>query len=148
MTQEEQNVINNAVAILDKHVKKHQFKIPDSKGVIDYIRLKIELREREVFGVIFLTAKYDIIAFEELFLGTIDETQVHPREIVKRALMLNAAAVILTHNHPSGDSKPSYADILITRKLMNALSFVDIKVVDHIVIGSGSYASLAERGEL
>lgn len=146
MTQEEKNIINNAIAILDKHVKENPFNISDSKDVIDYIRLKIELCEREVFGIIFLTTKHDIIAFEEMFLGTIDQSEVHPREIVKKALLLNAAAVILTHNHPSGNSKPSEADIRVTIK--NALSLVDMRVLDHVLIGSGNYVSFAESGLL
>lgn len=148
MTQEDKNIINNAIAILDKHVKENPFNISDSKDVIDYIRLKIELCEREVFGVIFLTTKHDIIAFQEMFLGTIDQSEVHPREIVKKALLLNAAAVILTHNHPSGNSKPSEADIRVTKKLKDALSLVDMRVLDHVVIGSGNYVSFAESGLL
>lgn len=148
MTKEEKNIVSHAIAILDKQVKKNKFKISGSEDIINYLRLKIELHEREVFGVIFLTIKNDLIAFEEMFLGTLADSEVHPREVVKKALLLNAANVIFTNNHPSGNSDPSNADINITRKLKNALSLVDIQVLDHIIIGAGNYVSFADRGLL
>jgi DNA repair protein RadC len=89
-----------------------------------------------------------VIVFEEMFRGTIDGASVHPREVVRRALQHNAAAVILAHNHPSGVAEPSRADIQLTRRLSDALALVDIRVLDHLVIGDGDGVSLAERGLL
>lgn len=100
--------------------------------------------EAERFAVLFLTRKHRVIAYEELFFGTVDSTAVHPREVVKRALHYNAAAVILGHNHPSGDTTPSAADQAITRQLTTALQLVEVAVLDHLIVGDG-YTSLAER---
>jgi DNA repair protein RadC len=102
--------------------------------------------EREVFGCLFLDNRHRLIALEEMFLGTIDGASVHPREVVKRALKLNAAAVILAHNHPSGVAEPSQADELITARIRDALALVDIRVLDHLVVGGTTVTSFAERG--
>jgi DNA repair protein RadC len=102
----------------------------------------------EVFGCLFLDNRHRVIQFEEMFRGTIDGASVHPREVVKRALDYNAAAVIFAHNHPSGVAEPSQADQLLTRRLKDALALLDIRVLDHIVIGDGEAVSLAERGLL
>ncbi|WP_018946661.1 DNA repair protein RadC [Thioalkalivibrio sp. AKL17] len=101
----------------------------------------------EVFGVLFLDNRHRVLAFEELFRGTIDGASVHPREVVRRVLHHNAAAVILAHNHPSGVAEPSRSDALITRRLSEALSLIDVRLVDHLIIGDTA-VSLAERGEL
>ncbi|OOC09037.1 MULTISPECIES: RadC family protein [Thioalkalivibrio] len=101
----------------------------------------------EVFGVLFLDNRHRVLAFEELFRGTIDGASVHPREVVRRVLHHNAAAVILAHNHPSGVAEPSRSDALITRRLSEALALVDVRLVDHLIIGDTA-VSLAERGEL
>jgi DNA repair protein RadC len=100
----------------------------------------------ELFCCIYLDNRHRIIAFEELFRGTIDGTSVYPREVVKQALAVNAAAVILAHNHPSGVAEPSQADERITRRLKSALELVDIRLLDHLVIGDGTSTSLASRG--
>ncbi len=100
----------------------------------------------EVFAALFLDNRHRVIAFEELFTGTIDGASVHPREVVKRALGHNAAALILAHNHPSGVAEPSRADESITRRLKEALALVEIRVLDHLVVGDGEITSLAERG--
>lgn len=100
----------------------------------------------EVFAALFLDNRHRVIAFEELFSGTIDGASVHPREVVKRALAHNAAALILAHNHPSGVAEPSRADESITRRLKEALALVEIRVLDHLVVGDGEIVSLAERG--
>lgn len=100
----------------------------------------------EVFSALFLDNRHRVIAFEELFSGTIDGASVHPREVVKRALAHNAAALILAHNHPSGVAEPSRADESITRRLREALGLVEIRVLDHLIVGDGEIVSLAERG--
>ena len=102
----------------------------------------------EVFAVLFLDNRHRVIAYEELFRGTIDGASVHPREVVRRALAHNAAALILAHNHPSGVSEPSQADRQITLRLRDALALVDVRVLDHLVVGDVECTSLAERGLL
>jgi DNA repair protein RadC len=100
----------------------------------------------EIFACLFLDNRHRIIVFEELFRGTIDGASVHPREVVRRALHHNAAAVILSHNHPSGIAEPSQADERITKRLKSALELVDIRLLDHLIIGDGQAVSLARRG--
>ncbi|NNN61681.1 DNA repair protein RadC [Vibrio sp. A11] len=112
-----------------------------------YLSCKLKHHEREVFAVMFLDNQHRLIAFEELFFGTIDSASVYPREVLKAALKVNAAALILAHNHPSGDATPSQADKQITQRLKEALALVDIRVLDHIVVGD-SAISFAERGLL
>lgn len=102
--------------------------------------------EHEIFGCLFLDTRHRVITFEELFRGTIDGASVHPREVVKAALSVNAAAVILAHNHPSGVPEPSDADRRITRRLTDALALVDVRVLDHFIIGGAGAVSFAERG--
>ena len=102
----------------------------------------------EVFCCIYLDNRHRVLEFEELFRGTVDGTSVYPREVVKRALSVNAAAVILAHNHPSGVAEPSQADERITKRIGSALSLVDIRLLDHLVIGDGAATSLASRGLL
>ncbi|MFZ9429702.1 MAG: RadC family protein [Burkholderiaceae bacterium] len=112
------------------------------------VQLEIAGREQEVFLVLFLDARHRLIAAEELFQGTLNQTSVYPREVVKRALGVNAGAVVLAHNHPSGCAEPSAADAQLTRVLTQALALVDIRVLDHFVVTRGSVTSLAERGLL
>lgn len=112
--------------------------------------LKARLRDRphEVFCCLYLDNRHRVLKFEELFRGTIDGTSVHPRELVKQALDINAAAIILAHNHPSGVAEPSQADEHITRRIKSALDLVDIRLLDHLIIGDGVSTSLASRGML
>lgn len=118
-------------------------------AVRDWLRLKLGGLAHEVFGALWLDAQNRLIAWEELFRGTLTQTSVFPREVVKQALAHNAAAVILAHNHPSGLAEPSAADEMLTRKLKEALALVDVRVLDHfIVAGSAPPLSFAERGLL
>jgi DNA repair protein RadC len=112
----------------------------------EYLRAKLRDLEHEVFCCLFLDSRHRLIQFEELFRGTIDGASVHPREIVKLALQRNCAAVIVAHNHPSGIAEPSRADELITQRVKEALALVDIRLLDHIIVGDGASVSLAERG--
>lgn len=114
----------------------------------EFLQMRLRDLPYEVFCCLWLDNRHRVIAFEELFRGTIDGTSVHPREVVKQALSRNAAAVILAHNHPSGLAEPSQADELITRRLKDALALVDIRMIDHLVIGDGVCESFAERGLL
>ena len=111
------------------------------------LRLRFSEREHEVFVVLFLDNRHRLIEIEEMFRGTIDGAQVHVREVVKAALRHNAAAVVFCHNHPSGVAEPSQADQTITRRLREALSLVEVRVLDHFVVGD-SIISMAERGLL
>jgi DNA repair protein RadC len=114
----------------------------------DYLRLQLGDREHEVFAMLLLDSQHRLIEFVELFRGTIDGAAVYPREVVKEALARNAAAVILAHNHPSGVAEPSAADRALTERLKQALALVDVRVLDHLVIGAESVVSFAERGHL
>ncbi|MGB1109860.1 MAG: RadC family protein [Gammaproteobacteria bacterium] len=113
-----------------------------------FLNAQLRDREHEVFACLFLDNRHRVIAFEELFRGTIDGASVYPREVVKQALGHNAAAVIFAHNHPSGVAEPSQSDERITQRLKTALSSVDVRVLDHIVVGDGEPVSFAERGLL
>ena len=113
-----------------------------------YLGARMQDLEREVFACLFLDSRNRVIRYEELFFGTIDSAHVHPREVVKRALELNAAAVILAHNHPSGETRPSRADHEITQQLQQTLALVDIRVLDHIIVGRGKTTSFANDGLL
>jgi DNA repair protein RadC len=117
-------------------------------AVRDYLRLALGGRQYEVFVCIWLDAQHRVIKFEEPFRGTLTQTSVYPREIVKQALAINAAAVIFAHNHPSGVAQPSQADELLTANLKEALALVEVKVLDHFIIAGNQAISFAERGML
>ncbi|QDC43395.1 RadC family protein [Methylophilus medardicus] len=114
--------------------------------VKDYLQLQLSQRQREVFGIMFLDAQNRLIAFETLFEGSLMQTSVYPREVVKRALDLNAAALILSHNHPGGNALPSAADEQLTQCLKEALNLVDIRVLDHIIVAKQETFSFSEQG--
>ena len=116
--------------------------------VKDFLRLKLGDRPHEVFAVVFLDSKHRVIAFDEMFRGTLSQTSVYPREIVKEALARNAGAVVLVHNHPSGSAEPSRADEYLTSTLRQALALVDVRVLDHLVVTRTSVTSFAELGLL
>jgi DNA repair protein RadC len=118
------------------------------REVRDYLRLVLARADREVFVVLMLDAQHRVIATEELFRGTLTQTSVYPREVVKAALARNAAAVIFAHNHPSGVAEPSHADELLTRSLKSALGLVDVQVLDHFIVAGSRIMSFAERGLL
>ncbi len=119
----------------------------DSPGrVKDYLGLQLGNRPQEVFAVLFLDGQHRLLRLEEMFHGTLTQTSVYPREVVRRALALNAGAVVLAHNHPSGLAEPSRADEYLTQTLKTALQLVDVRVLDHIVVGQGQVVSMAERG--
>ena len=120
----------------------------DSKTVGMYLQTELEHREREVFMVLFLDNQHRLIKQEEMFLGSVNSAVVHPREIIKTALYCNAAVLILAHNYPSGLSDPSIADKQITDKIQKAADLVEIRILDHFVIGKGSYFSFSEQGWL
>jgi DNA repair protein RadC len=118
------------------------------RDVKDYLHLKLAPREHESFTVVFLDAQHRVIDCVEMFRGTLSQASVYPREVVKEALHLNAGAVILAHNHPSGMAEPSRADEFLTQTLKSALALVDVRVLDHLVVATGGCVSFAERGLL
>lgn len=120
--------------------------LTNSEETRNYLTFCLRGRPQEVFACLFLDTQCRVIRYEELFHGTIHEAKIYPREVVKRALQLNASSVIFAHNHPSGDATPSMADRLITERLKFALASIDIKVLDHLVIGEGKIHSFAENG--
>ncbi len=120
--------------------------LTDPRAAGRYFARRLRGQAREVFGALFLDTRHRALAFEELFHGGVDGAEVHPREVVRRALAHNAAAVIVGHNHPSGNPEPSAADHAVTRRLKDALALVDVRLLDHFVIGDGAPVSLAERG--
>jgi DNA repair protein RadC len=141
------DAITHALAILaDRLTTGPVFDSP--QGVKDYCRLKLGGLGHEEFGVLFLNSQHGLIEFESMFRGTLSQTSVYPREVVKRALQLNAGAVILTHNHPSGHVEPSRADEHITMALKSALALIDVRVLDHVVVSATASLSFAERGLL
>ena len=116
--------------------------------VKDFLRLQLAHEGQEVFAVMFLDVQNQLIRFEEMFRGTLSQTSVYPREVVKRALELGAAGVVLAHNHPSGTAEPSRADEFLTQTLKQALQLIDVRVIDHLVVGGDQAISFAERGLL
>ncbi len=139
-------VIDAALAIVAMKLREPGAMIDAPSKVKDYLRLHLASAERELFGVLFLDAQNAVIAFELMFAGTLTQTMVYPREVVRRALQLNAAAVILAHNHPSGWPEPSLADECLTQAIKAALLLIDVRTIDHIVIGGMQSVSFAERG--
>jgi DNA repair protein RadC len=129
--------------LLQKMRKRDLLNNPDN--VKQFLQLQMGAYSQEVFAVILMDAQYRLLGFQEMFKGTLNQTSVYPREVVKLALDQGAAAVIFAHNHPSGDVRPSAADSALTRTLQTALSMVDVKVLDHIIVGPGIHWSMAEQ---
>lgn len=120
--------------------------IESPRAAADFLRAQLRDQGREVFACLFLDNRHRVLRYEPLFFGTIDSATVHPREVVRKALAINAAAVIFAHNHPSGVGEPSAADIQLTRRLEAALQLVDVRVLDHFVVGDGPPVSIKDRG--
>jgi DNA repair protein RadC len=144
----EDAVIRAALAILEARLKAFTVTMDNLSAVRDFLKLQLGALDREVFGVLFLNAQHRLIAFDIMFQGTLTQTSVYPREVARQALTHNAASVILAHNHPSGVTKPSHADIGLTRALERSLQLVDVKVLDHVVVGGCNSFSFAEDGLL
>lgn len=141
-------IVHRAIEILDDQVVKHGPKLSSPQDVKDYLRLQLINEKREVFAVVFMDTQNRVLAYEPLFFGTIHQTSVYPRAIVQRAMSLNAASMILAHNHPSGSTQPSNADKQLTNQLKSLLESIDVRVLDHFIIGEGPAFSFAEQGLL
>ena len=142
---DEEVLLGIAVQILERRLQRLGT-LTDPRMAADYLKTRLGPLEREAFLVMLLDTRHRILANEILFVGTIDGAEIHPREVVKLALIHTAAAVICAHNHPSGDPEPSAADRAVTARLKSALALVDIRLLDHIVVGPLKHVSMAERG--
>lgn len=144
--------IADALAILERRLARSagaaRLAFTSPQAVKDYLRLTLATRQHEVFVVMFLDSQNRLIVAEEMFRGTLSQTSVYPREIVKRALELGAASVMFSHNHPSGSPTPSRADETLTQTMRAALSLVDVRVLDHLIVAGMDVLSFAERGLL
>ena len=143
-----QRTIKRALTLLDRHLRETGVAFTSTQAARDWLKLKMAGLEREEIMVLYLNQQNQLISHETLFAGSISSTEVHPREVVKRALYFNAAAVLFAHNHPSGDITPSQADKTITQRLVQALQLVDIRVPDHLIVGGRQIYSFAEHGLL
>lgn len=142
---EEDRLIYDALDILQKRFQDRTV-LDSPESVRDYLTVWLAERERECFVALFLDTRHRVLEMKTMFSGTLDGATVYPREVVKEALRYNAGAVIFCHNHPSGVTEPSLADQAITRRLKEALGTVDIRVLDHFIVGGGDCVSMAERG--
>lgn len=140
-------IINQAREILTQRLYRTD-SLTSPRDTESYLALKLGEREQEVFSVIFLDNQNHVIEYQEMFFGSASSVGVHPREIARQALKLNAAAVICSHNHPSGKTEPSQQDKAITLKIQNVMALIDVRLVDHIIVGGGQTVSFAERGWL
>lgn len=129
-----------------KEELQHGDALNSPRAVRDYLQLLLGARQQEVFLVLFLDTQHRVLAVEELFQGTLSQASVYPREVVKRALAHNAAALIVAHNHPSGTAEPSQSDRLLTAALKQALNLIDVRVLDHLIVATGKTFSFAEQG--
>ncbi|HHF0928378.1 TPA: RadC family protein [Pseudomonas aeruginosa] len=141
-------IIRQAITLLEQRVFKKGPFLEGPTAVKDYLRLKLAAEPNEIFAVVFLNNKHEVLAYEPMFKGTVHSATVHARPIMQRALELNAAAVIFSHQHPSGCTEPSSADRAVTQTLKDALSLIDVRVLDHLVVGQGTPYSFAESGLL
>ena len=130
----------------EKLFRGHPLSSP--QDVADHLKHQLRDQQREVFAILLLDNRHRVIRYEELFYGTLNGASVHPRELVKKVLSHNAAAVIIAHNHPSGVAEPSQSDLNITKRIKRALDLVDVKLLDHLIIGDGEFVSLSDRGLL
>ena len=140
-------LIQRALKVLDSRIRQ-QPALNSPSAVREYLRLSLAGREHEVFICLFLDAQNRVIEVNEMFRGTLTQTSVYPREVVKAALKCNAGAVVFAHNHPSGVAEPSHADEMLTSSLKQALALVDVRVLDHFIVAGAGVLSFAERGLL
>lgn len=145
-TQHEDWIVARAMEILERRVFRRGQAMCAPAAVKNFLQGKLAHQRNEIFEALFLDSQHQLLAYEELFKGTIDRAQVYPRVVLSKALEHNAAAIIFAHNHPSGEIEPSHADRALTAKLRSALEHVDIRVLDHFIIGKGQPYSFAERG--
>ena len=145
LTVSENRAVYKALKILERKLLIDETVFNSPGRVADFLKLKLGFEEREIFAVMFLDAQNRLIEYAPMFYGTVHETSVHPREVVKKALSLNAASVIISHNHPSGKPVESEADILLTKQLKATLKMVDVRLLDHIIVAGNKTLSFVEK---
>lgn len=148
LTDAERKIVLQAHEIIARYAQRDDQQFTSPSIAREFVKTRLALQDREVFGVAFLDTRHRLIAWEDMFLGTIDGAEVHPRIVARQALKANAAAVIIAHNHPSGDPTPSAADRMLTSRLREVLSIMDIRLLDHLVVGGNNIFSFAEHGML
>lgn len=148
MSKNEDQTIKQALKILKSRIRKVGYSVARPADAQNYLILKLAELEHEVFAVMFLDTRHCLIEYNEMFRGTIAGTSVHPREVAKRALHVNASAAIFAHNHPSTVAEPSQADLRVTKNLSTALALFDVRVLDHLIVGGTTTFSFAEHGYL
>ena len=146
LTTEQSRLIEQAETLMRSRIRADSTQLSDPSAAGNMFRYRLANHEREVFSVAFLDTRHKVIAVEDLFAGTLDGAEVHPREIAKRALTLGAAAIICAHNHPSHNSEPSAADRAVTARMKQSLALVDVRLLDHFVVTADGYTSMAARG--
>ena len=146
--QNEDWIVQQAIVLLERRVFKAGPRLERPAAVSAYLRLTLVAEPNEIYVIVIMNSMHDVLAVEPMFHGTINATSVYPRVVLQRALQLNAAAVIFAHQHPSGTTEPSNADRLLTEQLKTALALIDVRVLDHFVIGQGTPYSFAESGLL
>ncbi|QTB44293.1 DNA repair protein RadC [Burkholderia pseudomallei] len=146
LTQSEQQLVQDAKAVLERRLFQRGPALTTPQDVIDYLRLTMTREDREVFTVVFLDTHHRVIAVEPLFFGTIDGAHISARVILHRAMLLNSTAIFVAHNHPSGETQPSAADQRLTAELAALLRLVDMRLLDHFIIGRGEPFSFAQAG--
>lgn len=145
LTVAEQRLINRAVACLEEKYLVQGAVLTSPQATRDYLKLRLDNLAYEVFAILLLNNRHQVLGYRELFHGTLDGANIYPREVVRLVFETNAAAVIFAHNHPSGLTEPSQADLRITQQLKQALALIEVRVLDHLIIGAGEGTSLAER---
>lgn len=144
----EMHLVHRALHVLEQRLFQRGPCLENPQSVRQYLRLALAGERDEVFAVLFLDTKHRLLAFEPLFQGTVDSAAVYPRRIVQRALAHKSAAVILVHNHPSGCTQPSHNDLVLTQELKRLLEGLQVRVLDHLIIGQGEPYSFAESGRM
>lgn len=144
----EEDLLLAASEVMLKRVRRDPIKIADAHQARDFFRLRLSRINREEFAIMFLNTQMEFLHYESMFVETINQTSVYPREIIRRALELNSSAIILAHNHPSGDLKPSWADVSLTKKIKEACDYVGVQVMDHVIVSHTGTSSFAEQGLL
>lgn len=144
----EDRAIYRALRLLEGRLRKPGAMLNSPRAVRQFLTLHLAEQEREVFTALWLDTQHRVVAADDLFMGTLSQTSVYPREVVKRALQLNAASVIFAHNHPSGAAEPSQSDRLLTDALKQSLAMIDVRVLDHFIVAGANTLSFAERGLL
>lgn len=147
-TPDEEQLVQQALSVMERHLFQRGPCLEFPEAVRDYLRLNLAGENHEVFAVLFLDSRHRVLAFEQLFHGSINNVNVYPRRVLQRVLEHNSAAVILVHNHPSGDTTPSREDIHVTATLKNILTVIDVRLLDHFIVGCGDPYSFSEAGQL